>query len=48
MYRAISDYVELYMNKEEEYEYSVPVNNINNGTTKVQYISIHPTEINIK
>lgn len=25
VHRAIADYVELYMNKEEEYEYSVPV-----------------------
>ncbi len=35
MYRAIADYVDLYMNKEEEYEYSVPVGTLNNGTTKV-------------
>ncbi len=36
MYRAIADYVDLYMNKEEEYEYSVPVGTLNNGTTKVR------------
>jgi hypothetical protein len=35
VYRAIADYVDLYMNKEEEYEYSVPVGTLNNGTTKV-------------
>ena len=35
MYRAISDYVDLYRNKDEEYEYSVPVGAVNNsGTTK--------------
>jgi hypothetical protein len=36
VYRAIADYVDLYMNKEEEYEYSVPVGTLNNGTTKVR------------
>ena len=36
LYRAISDYVDLYKNKDEEYEYSVPVGTVpNNGTTKV-------------
>ena len=35
VYRAISDYVDLYRNKDEEYEYSVPVGAVNNsGTTK--------------
>jgi len=35
VYRAISDYVDLYRNKDEEYEYSVPVGTTtNNGTTK--------------
>lgn len=35
VYRAISDYVDLYRNKDEEYEYSVPVGAAtNNGTTK--------------
>jgi len=34
LYRAISDYVDLYRNKDEEYEYSVPVGAANNGTTK--------------
>ena len=39
LYRAISDYVDLYKNKDEEYEYSVPVGVVQavqaNGTTKV-------------
>ena len=36
LYRAISDYVDLYRNRDEEYEYSVPVGAVtNNGTTKV-------------
>ena len=26
IYRAISDYVDLYRSKDEEYDYSVPVN----------------------
>ena len=39
VYRAISDYVELYMNKEEEYEYSVPVGAIQSGTTKVDLLT---------
>lgn len=35
LYRAISDYVDLYRNKDEEYEYSVPIGAVtNNGTTK--------------
>jgi len=35
LYRAISDYVDLYKNKDEEYEYSVPVGVVQaNGTTK--------------
>jgi len=35
LYRAISDYVDLYKNKDEEYEYSVPVGTVpNSGTTK--------------
>jgi len=36
VYRAISDYVDLYRNKDEEYEYSVPVGTVaaSNGTTK--------------
>jgi hypothetical protein len=42
VYRAIADYVDLYMNKEEEYEYSVPVGTLNNGTTKVRpHIPFH-------
>ena len=41
LYRAISDYVDLYKNKDEEYEYSVPVGAVpNNGTTKVKTIII--------
>ena len=37
LYRAISDYVDLYKNKDEEYEYSVPVGAVQaNGTTKVR------------
>ena len=36
LHRAISDYVDLYRNKDEEYEYSVPVGAVQaNGTTKV-------------
>ena len=36
LYRAVSDYVDLYKNKEEDYDYSVPVGAVtNNGTTKV-------------
>ena len=36
LHRAISDYVDLYKNKEEDYDYSVPVGAVtNNGTTKV-------------
>ena len=36
LYRAISDYVDLYKNKDEDYEYSVPVGAVaQNGTTKV-------------
>ena len=32
IYRAISDYVDLYRNKDDdEYAYSVPVNSVNNG-----------------
>jgi protein tyrosine phosphatase len=39
VYRAISDYVDMYMNKDEEYEYSVPVgvgvaHHLNTGTSK--------------
>jgi hypothetical protein len=35
VYRAIADYVDLYRNKDEEYEYSMPVGAVtNNGTTK--------------
>merc|ERR1719411_1028844 len=35
LYRAVSDYVDLYKNKEEDYDYSVPVGAVtNNGTTK--------------
>jgi len=34
IYRAISDYVDLYRNKDEEYEYSVPVNAVNGGANK--------------
>jgi len=35
LYRAISDYVDLYRNRDEEYEYSMPVGAVtNNGTTK--------------
>ena len=34
IYRAISDYVDLYRNKDDdEYAYSVPVNSVNNGGT---------------
>ena len=29
IYRAISDYVDLYRNKDDEYAYSVPVNAVN-------------------
>ena len=39
VYRAISDYVDLYMNKDEEYEYSVPVgHHLNTGTAKVNIL----------
>jgi len=31
IYRAISDYVDLYRSRDEEYEYSVPVNAVNGG-----------------
>ena len=32
----MSDYVDLYKNKDEDYDYSVPVGAVtNNGTTKV-------------
>ena len=42
MYRAISDYVDLYMNKDEEYEYSVPVgHHLNTGTAKVNIFLLH-------
>ena len=47
MYRAIADYVDLYMNKEEEYEYSVPVGLVNNGTTKVSTVTMHRRPIGI-
>ena len=40
LYRAISDYVDLYRNKDEEYEYSVPVGAANNGTTKVTKVNL--------
>ena len=34
IYRAISDYVDLHRNKDDdEYAYSVPVNSVNNGGT---------------
>ena len=37
LYRAISDYVDLYNSKDAEYEYSVPVGAVQaNGTTKVR------------
>ena len=36
------------MNKEEEYEYSVPVNHINNGTTKVYKIQKHKCSQELK
>ena len=40
LYRAVSDYVDLYKNKEEDYDYSVPVGAVtNNGTTKVSLTS---------
>ncbi len=29
IYRAMSDYVDLYKSKDEEYDYSVPVNSVN-------------------
>ena len=32
IYRAMSDYIELYKSKEEEYDYSVPVNSVNDPT----------------
>ena len=32
IYRAISDYVDLYRNKDDEYAYSVPVNAVNNAS----------------
>ena len=32
IYRAMSDYIELYKSKDEEYEYSVPVNSVNDPT----------------
>ena len=32
IYRAIADYVDLYKNKDEEYDYSVPVNSISSKT----------------
>ena len=32
IYRAISDYVDLYRNKDDdEYAYSVPINSVNNA-----------------
>lgn len=34
VYRAVSDYVDLYRSKDEEYEYSVPVNSVGNGATR--------------
>ena len=36
IYRAISDYVDLYRNKDDEYAYSVPVNAVNNGGTLIK------------
>ena len=51
VHRAIADYVELYMNKEEEYEYSVPVGTmgtLGTGTSRVStflYFSIKGTYI---
>ena len=32
IYRAMSDYIELYKSKDEEYEYSVPVNSVDDPT----------------
>ena len=37
VYRAISDYVDLYRNKDDEYAYSVPINSVNsNGGTLIK------------
>jgi hypothetical protein len=48
VYRAIADYVDLYMNKEEEYEYSVPVGTtVNNGTTKVSHLIVETNCVTI-
>lgn len=35
IYRAISDYVDLYRNKDDEYAYSVPVNSVNQTNGKL-------------
>jgi len=46
VYRAISDYVELYSSRDEEYEYSVPVGAmVNNGTAKSAK-SVHSAKSN--
>ena len=49
LYRAISDYVDLYKNKDEDYEYSVPVGAVaQNGTTKVWLDKIFLVNFNWK
>jgi len=36
LYRAVSDYVDLYKNKDEDYDYSLPVGAVtHSGTSKV-------------
>ena len=48
LYRAVSDYVDLYKNKEEDYDYSVPVGAVtNNGTTKVENSVTHSSRFNV-
>ena len=46
MYRAISDYVELYSSRDEEYEYSVPVGALGNTGTTKSAKSIHSAKSN--
>ena len=46
VYRAISDYVELYSSRDEEYEYSVPVGAMVNNGTANSAKSVHSAKSN--